>query len=152
MYSIRRTKRDMIDSLPETPKSAQMIGHSTLEWFDNDGNRIIRFHLTDVVTFKIDGSIVLNSGGHQSVTTKRRFNENLNNASVYQKKHVWYLSTIAGDFPYFDGISVDQKGLPTPQTLETLINNREINRDQLMNLPAELQVSFDSYIENKGKE
>lgn len=37
----------------------------------------IRLHETNIVTLKPDGSIVLNSGGYRTMTTKSRINEHV---------------------------------------------------------------------------
>jgi len=53
---------------PLTGRSSSMILHS-------DGSISVRYHDTDVVTWRPDGDIVLDSGGWRSVTTKARINE-----------------------------------------------------------------------------
>ena len=53
----------------------------------------VRLHKTNVVTFHSDGSIVLDSGGWKTVTTKDRINCALPPGwSVYSTRGVWYLS------------------------------------------------------------
>lgn len=52
----------------------------------------VRLHKTNVVTFHSDGSIVLDSGGWKTVTTKDRMNRALPEGwSVYSDRGVWYL-------------------------------------------------------------
>jgi hypothetical protein len=73
-----------------------------------DANTIaIRLHATDVVTFKSDGRIILDSGGWQTATTKARMNEAIPGpCGVYQKDHTWYLRLPSQpDQVFFDRIS-----------------------------------------------
>jgi hypothetical protein len=80
-------------------------------------------HATDIVVVAPDGLITLNSGGWQTVTTKRRMNLALielgaRQAGVSQQKHEWYFrswnpSAPSWFEPFYDGmrIRVDANGL-----------------------------------------
>jgi len=59
-----------------------------------DGKKTLRFHATDIITWKPDGKIILNSGGYKTRTTKQRLNQYLypHDIRVYQKDFEWYLS------------------------------------------------------------
>lgn len=51
----------------------------------------IRLHSTDILTFDKDGSIVANTGGWKTVTTKARLNEYLPNGyRISQDRGIWY--------------------------------------------------------------
>lgn len=80
--------------------------------FTRDGETVIRLHGTDIVRRLADGSVILNSGGWKTVTTKDRMNNNLpGGARIIQEKGVWYVSQGAWNgprVPYFDGIQVPQ--------------------------------------------
>ena len=68
----------------------------------------VRLHETDVLTFRPNGTVVLDSGGWRSTTTKSRFNEFLPMPfRVWQAKGRWNVQ--AGDVraDYFDGMVVD---------------------------------------------
>jgi hypothetical protein len=53
----------------------------------------ICYHWTDVVVICRDGTIILNSGGYHTVTTKRRINQYLPEGWwLWQKDFVWYVS------------------------------------------------------------
>ena len=67
-------------------------------WLEvRDGETIaVRYHKTDVVTYKADGKIILNSGGWQTVTTKERLNA-FSPLGVYQRRGVWLVSRYLGD-------------------------------------------------------
>lgn len=78
--------------------------------FVRDGETVIRLHSTDIVRKLIDGSVVLNSGGWKSVTTKDRMNAQLPDGyRLMQEKGVWYVGrgwNDAARVPYFDGMNV----------------------------------------------
>jgi len=69
-----------------------------------DGENIaIKLHQTNVVTYKPNGDIVLNSGGWKTVTTKDRINK-YSNARIFQKNNQWFL----GDFIFNDGVIISK--------------------------------------------
>ena len=58
-----------------------------------DGEDIaVRLHNTNVVTFKPNGDVVLDSGGWKTVTTKERMNRFMPHFGLYQEKGVWYVA------------------------------------------------------------
>jgi len=110
-YSVKRSKREMIEDLPEEHVRADKIGHSTTP----DGRRIIRFHHTNVVTFHPNGDVTLDSGGHRTVTTRRRFQEHAP-VGVFQQNWEWYVHARQEVLPFFDGFTTDAYGHPTAWT------------------------------------
>jgi hypothetical protein len=99
-----------------------------------DGHTIaVRYHSTDVVTFRPDGTIVLDSGGYQTVTTKQRIN-NYTRAHVWQDKGIWYVGGSWRDREartlYYDGMELDREGAPVspkrPDGIEGI--KRELDR------------------------
>lgn len=54
---------------------------------------IVKFHYTDIATIQMDNTIILNSGGYQTFTTKDRFNKILNHTPfrIYQELGIWYI-------------------------------------------------------------
>ena len=57
-----------------------------------DGRRTLRLHATDIITWKPDGKIILNSGGRRTHMTKERLNAFLpDSIRVYQKNYSWYI-------------------------------------------------------------
>lgn len=89
------------------------IGHNTYIGFD--GDRIfIRLHQTHIVTYYRDGSIKLDSGGHQTVTTKARMNEVLPPyIRVFQKHREWFVDLNGRIEDFYDGMTI--RG-PHPET------------------------------------
>ena len=109
---MRKTKREIMDGV-ESIKS-RLIDNNTVEYYRADGSKVIRLHLTDIITFNPDGSCTLNSGGWQTVTTKDRINK-FSPCRVFQDKSVWYIN-LNGSWdrenwiPYADGITIHPDG------------------------------------------
>ena len=73
-----------------------------------DGDIHIRYQDTDVVVFKADGTIVLNSGGWHTTTTKSRINAALSGTGwyLYQKNYNWFVSNGKVNITFTDGMEV----------------------------------------------
>jgi hypothetical protein len=81
--------------------------HKTSVIMDNDNVLMVTYHNTIVVKVS-DDEIVLNSGGWQTSTTKRRMNQaslqyNLG-FSVYQSDFCWYVSYNGDIIPFKDNM------------------------------------------------
>lgn len=89
--AIRRTKAEQLHGLTGYV-SARKVAHNTIERTMPDGTRIIRLHLTDIVTIFPNGVIEINSDGYQTSTTKDRINTYIGPCwSLFQEKGRWYL-------------------------------------------------------------
>jgi hypothetical protein len=73
----------------------------------------VRLYSTDVVSFVPDGTncatVVLNSGGYKTATTKSRMNQTSNQYDlgykVYQRDFQWFVRNRIGRVePFFDGM------------------------------------------------
>jgi hypothetical protein len=92
---------------------ARKIGNNTVRYTRPNGDDVIRLHRTDIVTRKPDGSVILNSGGWRTVTTKARLNEYVSSVAIYQKDHEWFICNRgdwAGAIPFEDGCTVNASG------------------------------------------
>lgn len=72
----------------------------------------VQYHDTDVVVFD-DETIILDTGGWETVTTKARMNQTANQYDlgfhVYQKDFLWFVQTEAGIFPFAtDTLTIDR--------------------------------------------
>jgi hypothetical protein len=105
------TKVESLKSVRCEVKSSKKIGNNTFEVLYTDGSRAIRLHKTDIVTF-IDGLIILDTNGWETVTTKARMNHYIPSGGyVYQRNYCWYVTTAnEGDILYYDGIKLDYDG------------------------------------------
>lgn len=92
-----KTKKEIMNGI-ESVKSKK-VDNNTIEYTTADGSRFIRLHLTDVVTFTPKGTIILNSGGWKTLTTKDRINK-YSGLIVRQIKGQWFI----GDVLFYDGI------------------------------------------------
>lgn len=72
----------------------------------NDGTLTVQYHGTDVVLTCADGSILLNTGGWKSVTTKTRMNQAAQQFklgyNVYQEKGEWFVLWKGEILPFSD--------------------------------------------------
>lgn len=95
-------------------KVSKPLGNNT--YVENLGDCLaVRFHHTYVVTYFLDGSIVLDSDRWRTETTKARMNEYLPEGwSVYQERGTWYLDHWKGlqrrTFIFHDGIRIGPRG------------------------------------------
>lgn len=124
---MKRTKKEIMDGV-ECVKS-RLVDNNTVEYERADGSKVIRLHLTDIIIFNLDGSVTLDSGGWQTVTTKDRMNKyGRIGLHILQEKSVWYVydtisnskysTTYARDareswIPYADGITIHPNGSVT---------------------------------------
>lgn len=81
----------------------------------DNGAIAVRYHVTDVVTYRPDGTIVLRSGGWQSPTTKNRIN-NYTGARLTQRAGQWRFTD--GSL-FSEGAIVTAAGVPLTPIQET---------------------------------
>ena len=84
------TKTEMIGTQTGFIKSKILPGRSTLQKIYLDGTEEIQYHNTNVVTKKPDGSIIFNSGGFKTMTTKERMCK-YSSHRIIQNNHIWYV-------------------------------------------------------------
>lgn len=89
--------------------SSKIAAKNTVKIEFKDGSTSYRLHKTNVVTINKDGSIVLNSGGWQTATTKDRINT-FSPFTISQSKSIWSVRTSKGSFDFFDNITFDSSG------------------------------------------
>lgn len=70
------------------------------------GEVVVRYHATDILIAHPDGNVVLNSGGWRTATTKKKINQYLFAAHIYQAAGVWYLVGSNHTAEFFDGITL----------------------------------------------
>ncbi|MCK5604432.1 hypothetical protein KAR91_21255 [Candidatus Pacearchaeota archaeon] len=94
----------------------------------NGDSFAVRLHATDIVTYKPDGTIVLNSGGWRTVTTKERINT-FSPVNLWQEKGVWYLGKWSAKkldrIIYADKMTVDEAGFPANPIIELKTDRTE---------------------------
>lgn len=73
----------------------------------------VKLHNTDVITIHGDNTQTLDSGGYFSKTTKDRLNT-FSNASIFQKRGLWFIEQDGAEVAFFDGAKVDGFGNLVP--------------------------------------
>lgn len=105
-----RPKYDLMRGV-ECTKS-KIVANNTVEYFKPTGERVIRLHEIDILTFDPDGTITFDSGGWKTVTTKDRMNAFQNQVHIMQHNSIWYVQVpdsgwnLEGATPYFDGMKI----------------------------------------------
>jgi len=132
------TKAESLSGIDGITKSRK-VGNNTFE-YECDDERRIRLHHTDIVTYKANGNIVLNTGGWQTVTTKDRINKE--GFCIWQEKRVWYLSHGGETYIYQDGMTLKPDGsvigagkLPDKALIK---NIKQYAKDFASSLPVDL--------------
>lgn len=91
----------------------------------------IRLHSTNVVTYKQDGSIVLNSGGWKTSTTKDRIN-NYSPIRIWQHRGIWSFNHSGHDYIFEDNCVIKGNkvvGASKPEKAKKIIKfNNQINK------------------------
>ncbi|MCP4156662.1 MAG: hypothetical protein GY757_53610, partial [bacterium] len=117
LTSTRRTKTEMLKGTDAI--KARKVANNTLEYHRENGERVIRLHLTDILTFKSNGNIVFDTGGWKTPTTKNRLNDYQHKICIYQDRSIWYCHPANDPNPwenkkkhslFYDGMEVDSNG------------------------------------------
>jgi hypothetical protein len=85
---------------------SKFVDCNTLKIDFENGSSSIRFHNTDIITFNPDNTIVLNSGGYRTPTTKDRINK-FSPVRLYQNKGFWYFN---GGSLFYDNCIINNEG------------------------------------------
>jgi hypothetical protein len=105
---MRTTMKDQFTAEQRAEWKPKIIARNTFR-FEQNGETVYRLHSTDVARKRPDGSVILNSGGWRTLTTRDRMNSVLPaGVSLYQSKGNWYLKSGEKQVAYFDGIQVPQ--------------------------------------------
>lgn len=95
------------------PERGKLVANNTRLYRRNDECICLRLHSTDIITW-YPTHMVLNTGGWETHTTKKRMNAWLGpNYYVFQRKHVWYVECVqvGATLEFEDGIQL--RPLPT---------------------------------------
>lgn len=105
----RKTKAEVMYGVRYQGKPKK-IANNTWQYTNEVGFRVIRFHTTDILIFNIDGSIIFNTGGWPTVTTKDRMNSFQSLGYITQHKFLWWIQTAHGCLPFTDRMTVNPDG------------------------------------------
>ena len=98
---MRESLKEIMKDVPEGA-DVRLVGNNTVEYWVT-GDRKIRFHHTDILTFKPDGAIRFDTGGWRTATTLERMNVHQKLVTMWCEKRIWYAvprSKLRGGYPY----------------------------------------------------
>jgi len=90
-------------------KESRLIDYNTYLIRDSD-SILVRFYHTAIVQFFPDGSIELNTGEWDTVTTRERMNEVLGGIEVFVQDHEWCVSIKGTNYLYHDHMIIRPDG------------------------------------------
>lgn len=64
----------------------------------------IEYHETTIIEIYIDGKYIYDTGGWQTISTKKRMNE-YGPITIYQREGIWYARNGATHIPYVNGMT-----------------------------------------------
>lgn len=93
-------------------KDSRKLGHNTFVEARPGGDIAVRYHRTDIITFRPDGRIVLDTGGWLTTTTKQRLSAIIPGVRVWAERGgEWAVSSPNGrDARYEDCMYLDSRG------------------------------------------
>lgn len=92
-------------------KSRKLANHTYLVQTSAD-EIVVRYHATDIITFRYGKSTILNTGGYFTYTTKDRMNR-FSPAGIYSDRGIWYINGGSNRYVYSDNvIEVTHDGIP----------------------------------------
>ena len=106
---MRQTKAQIMSGV-EDSVSSRIVANNTVEYKRENGDRVIRLHETDILTFHANGATTINDGGWRTATTKERINRFLDGRSVYSDRGSWVLNVNGTTHVYKDGITIGKRG------------------------------------------
>jgi hypothetical protein len=127
----RKNKSELLKGVEAV--DSKVIARNTVRYTRPDGAVAVRLHSTDVVTTFPDGSIILDSGGWKTLTTKDRLRYALPTGwAVYSDKGVWYVQTPAGEFVWQDGARFRANGKPVGKLANVALINQQRADEKLI--------------------
>jgi len=106
-----KTYQQLNEQLTGRNAQRRKLGNNT--YAERRGENIaIRLHATDVVTLKPDGTVIANSGGWKTHTTKDRLNEYLP-VRIWQKSGRWFTGQNGHTVEFQDGLTIAPDGTIT---------------------------------------
>jgi hypothetical protein len=126
-----------------TGRNAQRrkLANNTYAERKDDGSIAIRLHATDIVTFNRDGSIVANSGGWKTSTTKDRLNQYLP-VRICQKSGRWFIADNGNTIEFQDGLTIASDGSISGAKPQADADNEKQLQKRIANYCTALKVAL----------
>ena len=131
---MRQTKKQILEGLKNI-KSSKKIDNNTYEIIFNNGEKAIRLHNTNIIAFKPNGDIILNSGGWNTPTTKNRISE-YSPYHIRQKNRIWYIDVNGIEYTFKDDMRITK-------------NNKVYgagNTDKLLKIKKQINIYVKNYM------
>jgi len=101
---VKRRKGQILEGIDSAEiESSRFVASNTLKIECKNGDVVYRLHQTNIVTYRKNGEVVLDSGGWKTPTTKERMNC-FAPVTVYQDRFNWFISLRTGAVPFYDGM------------------------------------------------
>lgn len=104
-----KTYQSLNESLTGRNQQRRKLANNTWAERRELGAIAIRLHNTDILTFNPDGSIVCQTGGWKTHTTKDRLNEYLP-VQIWQRAGRWFLGSNGSTIEFADGLTIKPDG------------------------------------------
>lgn len=100
----RETVKDIMAGVAYITK--KKVANNTVMYIRPNGNKVIRFHHTDIIEFT-QGGLILRSGGWKTSTTRERINSFLpRGIYIRQIKREWTVQTDKSAEVFYDGMLI----------------------------------------------
>jgi hypothetical protein len=87
------------------------IARNTRIFERQNNDYAIRYHETDIMTFRNNGEVVLNSGGWRTYSTKERLNRFMpEGKQIFQVSGIWYITDGTRKVAFEDGMTLNHVG------------------------------------------
>lgn len=93
-------------------RESRRLGNNTYLRRTSPVEFAVRYHDTDMLVIRADGTYLYDAGGWYTATTKMRLNE-YGPAQITQRNRRWYFSVDQIEYEYQDGMTVDTRTDPT---------------------------------------
>lgn len=110
-------------------KVRRPISNNTYVRRKENNNIAIKLHQTDIIVITPRDSIILNTGGWMTVTTKERMNTfTRRGISVWQENKIWYLVVDQEQYNFADGITITRNGKVSGESSENPKEKRKFDK------------------------
>jgi hypothetical protein len=141
---VSRKYGELDELMARARKGRRKLANNTYLEEREHGALAIRLHATDVLIYRPNGTVELNSGGWRTITTKDRLCRFLPGAwHVFQVGGAWYLSDGSCQWGYEDGMVIHDDGTVTGWLREEQLDGKQKLRQQVRDYAKAFIAAFD---------
>jgi hypothetical protein len=122
-------------------EKSRKLANNTYAERRQSGAIAIRLHQTDIVTFNQDGSIVANTGGWKTSTTKARLNDYLP-CRIWQQRGQWFFTHNGKQLEFADGLTFNPDGTVTGAKEQEQADTEKQLRKQILKFSNGLEAKL----------